>query len=278
VFVLALSGAYDPASPYVAQQVRPQGELLSGYESLPGASDLPSYIAMASGQPPNAQTSGGCTTYSEFPSSAKPDKKGVVSGDGCVYPVSTLTFADQLTSSRHTWKAYVEDMQSNCQHPDSGQPDVTQQGPYATRHNPFVYFHSLLDLGDCATNDVPLTQLSTDLASAKSTASFSFIAPNLCHDGADTSCGNADDFASQLIPQILASPAYKKDGLLEVVFSSGALLVSRYVTAGGSDPAAYDPYSLLRTNEDIFGVAHLAEADGAKVKSFGGGLITGAGD
>jgi hypothetical protein len=35
---------------------------------------------------------------------------------------------------------------------------------------------------------------------------------------------------------------------------------------------------VLRTNEDIFGVAHLAEADGAKVKSFGGGLITGAGD
>jgi hypothetical protein len=54
--------------------------------------------------------------------------------------------------------------------------------------------------------------------------------------------------------------------------------VSRYVTAGGTDPAAYDPYSLLRTNEDIFGLTHLAEAGGTKVKSFGGGLITGAGD
>jgi hypothetical protein len=63
-----------------------------------------------------------------------------------------------------------------------------------------------------------------------------------------------------------------------VVFSSGALFVSRYVTAGGTDPAAYDPYSLLRTNEDIFGLTHLAEAGGTKVKSFGGGLITGAGD
>ena len=25
---------------------------------------------------------------------------------------------------------------------------------YATRHNPFIYFHSLLDLGGCSSNDV----------------------------------------------------------------------------------------------------------------------------
>ncbi len=30
---------------------------------------------------------------------------------------------------------------------------------YATRHNPFVYYHSLLDLGDCDQNDGPLDKL-----------------------------------------------------------------------------------------------------------------------
>ena len=82
--------------------------------------------------------------------------------------------------------------------------------------------------------------------------------------------------------------AFPSSPPLEIVFASGpasdvsgltgALLVSRFITAGSTDPADYDPYSLLRTNEDIFGLAHLAEADGAKVQSFGGGLITGAGD
>ncbi|HEY1595521.1 MAG TPA: hypothetical protein VGF74_09000 [Thermoleophilaceae bacterium] len=296
VFLISLAVAYDPTAAYAGQQLRPQGELLSGYQQLPAASDLPSYIAMVSGQPPNAQTSAGCTTYSEFPNSAKVDKKGVVSGAGCVYPVSTLTFADQLTSARHTWRAYLEGMDAGgqptatCLHPQSGQPDDTQQGrpgdEYAARHNPFVYFHSLLDLGDCAQNDVPLTKLAADLASAKTTGSFSYIAPNLCHDGSEPTCADgsvggtaaADAFLSQLVPQILASPAYKKNGLLEVAFSSGALLVSPLITAGSSDPAGYNPYSLLRTNEDIFGVTHLAEAAGTEVKSFGGGLVTGAGD
>jgi len=313
VFLIALTGpGYDAtfgqgaaAAPYLNQQLKAQGELLSGYRALPG-SDLPNYIAMISGQPPNAQTTANCTTYSEFPSSAKTSKKGVVSGDGCVYPVDALTLADQLTSAGHSWKAYLEDMDAggqpdtSCRHPVSGQADDTQQGrngdEYAARHNPFVYFHSLLDLGDCATNDVPLSKLSADLASAKSTPNFSFIAPNLCHDGSEPTCADGtpgglattDTDLSQLVPQILASPAYKKDGLLEIVFASGpasdvsgltgALLVSRFITAGSTDPADYDPYSLLRTNEDIFGLAHLAEADGAKVQSFGGGLITGAGD
>jgi len=313
VFLIALTGpGYDAtfgqgaaAAPYLNQQLKAQGELLSGYHALPG-SDLPNYIAMISGQPPNAQTTANCTTYSEFPSSAKTNKKGVVSGDGCVYPVDALTLADQLTSAGRSWKAYLEDMDAggqadtSCRHPVSGQADGTQQGrtgdEYAARHNPFVYFHSLLDLGDCATNDVPLSKLSADLASAKSTPSFSFIAPNLCHDGSEPTCADGtpgglattDTDLGQLVPQILASPAYKKDGLLEIVFASGpasdvsgltgALLVSRFITAGSTDPAAYDPYSLLRTNEDIFGLAHLAEADGAKVESFGGGLVTGAGD
>ncbi len=53
---------------------------------------------------------------------------------------------------------------SNCVYPNPGEGSgPAQPGGYAASQNPFVYFHSLLDLGDCSANDVPLEQLSKDL-------------------------------------------------------------------------------------------------------------------
>ena len=40
-----------------------------------------------------------------------------------------------------------------------------------------------------------------------------------------------------------------------------------------TDAVAYDPYSLLRSTEDLFGLSHLGEADKAKVKSFAPALL-----
>jgi hypothetical protein len=53
----------------------------------------------------------------------------------------------------------------------------------------------------------------------------------------------------------------------------GALLLSRYVPHGATDTTTYDPYSLLRTTEDLFGLSHLAMAGGAKVKSLAPALL-----
>ncbi len=47
---------------------------------------------------------------------------------------------------------------------------------YDARHNPFIYFHSLLDLGDCATDDVSLDQLSRNLRSTSKTPAYAYIA------------------------------------------------------------------------------------------------------
>jgi hypothetical protein len=245
-------------------------------------------------------------------------------GAGCVYPVSVLTLADQLTSSRHTWRSYVEDLANGpsavktCRHPSSNQPDETQLArvgdAYATRHNPFVYFHSLLDLGDCASNDVPLTQLSADLASSTKTPNYSFIVPNLCHDGTEATCpggapgglASADAFLKQWVPAIMGSQAYRKDGLLVVTFADappsdtsgccqatssapdgaatsttggggrvGALVLSPFVRKGGLSATPYNHYSLLRTTEDLFGLSHLANAGLAGVHSLGSDVLTG---
>lgn len=310
VFVVSLaSSGYEaafgatPQMPYLASTLRPKGVLLSNY-SLLDDSSLANSIAAVSGQPPNAATKADCPTYDEFPSSAKTDSKGVVAGSGCVYPVSTISVADQLPSGRFSWHAYLEGMAdptgkpANCVHPEPGAAETPATGGYSSRQNPFAYFHSLLDLGDCSSDDVPLSELEKDLQKTSTTSNYSYIAPNLCNAGVAGQCPEgaaggaaaADAYLSQLVPKILASPAYKKDGLLIVTFGSvnppaagaaaeaeplkvGTLLVSRFATAGSTDATAYDPYSLLRSTEDLFGLPHLGDAGPAKVKSFAAPLL-----
>lgn len=116
VFVIALtSPGYEQAfgaqtqMPYLSATLRPQGELLSGY-TLIGESGLANHLATISGQPPNPATSAGCPSYEEFAATAKADRRGIVAGSGCAYSVETLTIADQLTSGRFAWHAYVEGM------------------------------------------------------------------------------------------------------------------------------------------------------------------------
>jgi len=253
VFVISLtSPGYEQSlgaqsqMPYLATTLRPQGELLSNY-SLLGEAGLPNQIAAISGQPPNASTTAGCSTYAEFPPGAKTSSNGVLSGAGCIYPVETLTLADQLGVSQLTWRAYVDGMvdttgsPANCVHPGPEEVEAVVPGGYTARQNPFVYFHSLLDLGDCSADDMPIDQLTADLRKAEKTPSFSFIAPTLCNSGASGQCpvggtegaASADAFLSAWVPKILASPAYKADGLLIVNFAAA----NPPVTVPGATPA-----------------------------------------
>ncbi len=313
VFVISLtSPGYEAAfgaeseMPYLSATLRPQGTLLSNYTLL-GDAGIANSIAAISGQPPNSQTKAGCPTYAEFPSGSKENSKGVVNGAGCVYPVETLTLADQLTSARFTWRAYMEGMidetgkPDTCVHPASGEPETVAPGAYATTQNPFAYFHSLLDLGDCAINDVSIEQLNGDLHSSAKTPNYSFIAPTPCDAGAIGQCApgstegsaNADAFLAKWVPKILASPAYKKDGLLVVTFNAaaaapaeagtsatagnplrvGTLLISPFAAKGGTEAAPYDPYSLFRSSEELFGLNPLALGANAKTKTFAPELL-----
>ncbi len=303
VFVIVLAGhgfdaTFGGGSPatYLNGTLRPKGTLLTGYRSL-GRAGLPDALATIGGQPPNADTRSDCPVYREIPPTAAPSRTGEIAADGCVFPNTVTTIGDQLSASRRTWKAYVEDLErgpapapgvapkTTCRHPGSNAPDDTLRARpgdgYATRRNPFVYYHSLLDLGDCDANDGVLGALDADLARASKTPNFAYIAPNLCNDGTESPCVDgspgglaaADAFLATWVPKILAAPAYRADGLLVVAFAgdvspgapdapvvNGALLVSRYAQAGGTNGTAYDPYSLLRALEDIFALRPLARA------------------
>ena len=95
-----------------------------------------------------------------------------------------------------------------------------------TALNPFTHFHSLLDVGECSEGDVPITELKMDLKNEAKTPNFSYISPDLCSagvtgqcpEGAPTGPAAADEWLAEVVPQILESPAYKKDGLLIVTF------------------------------------------------------------
>ncbi|HSB96890.1 MAG TPA: alkaline phosphatase family protein, partial [Spongiibacteraceae bacterium] len=187
-----------------------------------------------------------CFTYQDFAMTGMTED-GLAIGTGCVYPASIKTLPDQLKEIGLSWKGYMEDMgndptreSATCGHPVLNSIDGTQgaQAPsaevplgdqYATRHNPFMYFHSIIDSPDCATNVVNLNALQNDLKALDTTANFNFITPNLCNDGHDTHCANgdpgglvsADEFLKKWVPIIMASPAYKKDGLLIINFDEG---------------------------------------------------------
>jgi phosphatidylinositol-3-phosphatase len=293
VFMIALSttsfeAAFGQQSVahYLNDKLRPRGTFLGGYETLARA-ELPDYLALISGQAPNADTLNSCFTYAEFPDKVKPSADGQVPGAGCVYPNTITTLADQVNAAGQTWKAYIDDLDRNCVHPNSDAvDDAALPGAganYATRHNPFIYFHSLLDLGGCDNGDGPLTKLTGDLRTSSKTATFSFVAPGACDDAAVTSCPDGqpaglageDAFLRKWVPAILGSAAYKHDGLLIITFAltgaaapggpvpTGALVLSRYATAGKVVSTAYNPYSVLRSTEDLLGYKRLAQAASA---------------
>jgi hypothetical protein len=239
--------------PYLAQTLPTQGALLTNYYGT-GHESNDNYISMVSGQPPNVETQADCQIFSEFVGALELPG-GIEGGVGCVYPASVQNIGTQLSAQKRKWKAYQQDMGNDptreaaaCGHPALGAQDETQKAEpgdgYATRHDPFVYFHSVIDEQEyCDAHVVALgsptgamppgalkheTGLATDLQKAGRTPRFSFITPNLCEDGHDYPCLNQesgisaladiDGFLETWVPKITSSPAFQRGGLLEITF------------------------------------------------------------
>ena len=332
VFVIVLEnepyqvsfGAHSPA-PYLAHELPRQGALLPHYYGI-GHYSLDNYIAMISGQAPNPATQMDCAFYDEFKRSVPGlDAYGQALGAGCIYPSDVKTLADQLDAAGLSWKGYMEDMGADptreagtCGHVAIGAEDYTRRASakdqYAAKHDPFVYFHSIIDdPARCAQHVVNLDQLTQDLQRVDSTPNFAFITPDLCHDGHDAPCADgergglpsADAFLRQWVPRILAAPAFRQDGLLVITFDegtdasaccgerglaggprpgqfgpgggrTGALLLSPFIAPGTVSRKPYNHYSLLRTIEDFFGVGHLGYAGARGLRTFGRDVFTAA--
>ena len=232
------------AATYLAHTLPARGALLTHYYAI-GHASLGNYIALVSGQAPNLATQLDCSTYSDFRASEPAlDAHGQLRGSGCVYPRLVRSLPDQLEAAGLSWKAYMEDMGKNparesatCGHARLGATETTNLASrgdqYAAKHNPFVYFHAIIDdQARCDRHVVNLERLPQDLASAATTANYIFITPNLCSDGHDAHCVNGeigglagiDRFLRTWVPRIEAAPAFLADGMLIITFdeSDGA--------------------------------------------------------
>ncbi len=218
-------GPESPA-PYIAHTLEHQGELLVRFYGV-AHEELADEVALISGLGPTPQTAADCPTFSDIvPGQA--NSKGQYTGQGCIYPKEAQTVGEQLAAKGLSWKVYAEGLASACWHPEFGAADPTSQAPlrdtFATFRDPFTYFDGVLHSPECTHDDVGIEELAGDLKSAKSTPSLAYIVPDLCHDGRPTPCAPdapsglpaAETFLRRVVPEILASPAYRHGGLLIV--------------------------------------------------------------
>jgi phosphatidylinositol-3-phosphatase len=323
-------GAHS-AAPYLATTLAREGALLKRYYAI-GHASLGNYVALVSGQAPNQETQLDCPDFMQFQlSSPGLDAHGQAHGVGCVYPLMVRTLPDQLSAAGFTWRAYMEDMgndphreAASCAHVALGARETTllaQVGDqYAAKHNPFVYFHSIIDdRADCDAHVVNLTRLPQDLKTSAATANYIFITPNLCSDGHDPTCVDGrrgglaaiDGFLKEWVLLITRSPAFVADGMLIITFDEsdgtgaegssaccgelplpgatlkpgfngpgggriGAVVLSPFVKPGTVSAEPYNHYSLLRTVEELFGLAPLGYAGEPHLKGFGPDVFTAA--
>lgn len=249
---------------YLWQTLPSYGELQRQYYGT-GHFSEDNYLSMVSGQGASPGPQADCPMYNNAgPGTIVADNQAVVSNGGCVFPANVPTLFNQFDANHVSYKGYMQDMgndvgreNTTCGAPGgvapgatvvNNSPSATATDQYVAKHNPFPWFHSLLDNGDCAKHVVPLAKnLLQDLKHEDTTPAYSFITPNNCSDAHDATCKGdnlsggsnaltgttvtpannqgglyaADLFLEQIIPAIMKSPAYQDGGLIDVTFDEG---------------------------------------------------------
>jgi hypothetical protein len=139
----------------------------------------------------------------------------------------------QFNEAGISWKNYQEDIQLSLSPTNNASGTNGPLNPYygrtqydyAVKHNPMAFFP------DTATSNVyPLSQLFLDLTT-HSVAKYNWITPNQFNDahsalkggftyqgvtytGDQSSIAQGDNFLSQIVPQIMATPEYQNDGVI----------------------------------------------------------------
>ena len=184
--------------------------------------------------------------------------------------VDKPTIGDRLEEQGKRWKNYAEDYPG---HPGdcflgSG------RGKYARKHVPFLSFARIQK--ERCDNVVSGTELMADLK-AGTLPEYAYYSPNLDNDGHDpvlapaTGLKKGSAGLKKVLEPILADPSLRKGLLVVVTYdeSQGGSPDNHIYTAFLGDMVKSGPnhdnlnhFNVLRTIEDNFGLAPLADGDG----------------
>ena len=244
--------------------------LVGGQSPAPdNQADCPQYTNVAPGYPaPDGQTyaSTGCV----YPKSVK-----TIFNQLDDVKKSWKVYAQDMGNDptrENPYKCGIPGDPSGAGVADPGGATPTDQ--YVPKHNPAPWFHALIDNPKDCKNVVPLNgyaagaghkaipSIADDLKSISTTPAFSWISPNNCSDAHDATCKGdnlsgdpnnhqgglyaADLFLKKYIPMIMQSPAFQKDGEIQVIFDEAFPPYKMYGNSiadyqGNSDPSLNVP-------------------------------------
>ncbi len=221
---------------------------LSSYHALAHPS-LPNYLALVAG-----------TTFG-------------VTRDHVEVPLKANSIVDRLEEKGLTWKSYAEDFPGGCYlRGEAGSvrltPRATPTALYAKRHVPLLNFASVQTNSRRCARVVSADQFLAD-ARANRLPNYSFYSPNLVDDGHDAPLSTASAWLQRFVHDFKGTTAARRRTLLVVVWDEGggkdnsvlAMLFGDVIKPGRYG-TALTHYSVLRTIEENFGLAPLADGDG----------------
>jgi len=209
---------------------------------------LPNYLCITGG------TDFGCAGYDGGPNS-----------NNCTNSAwNSVNIIDRILDAGFTFKAYMEDMPSNCYGSDSGD--------YAVRHNPFVYYNDIVSNSTRCNQVIPAgtadSTLLTDLASTSTASNYMWFTPNNCNNMHSCNISTGDNYLSVLVPLILTSNVFlTQRAALLLTFDEGygqpiyTVWAGPVVKTAYTSSTAYSHYSVLSTIESNWNLPPLTSND-----------------
>jgi hypothetical protein len=270
----------NPACPYVNSLTTP------GNANAAQVSYATKYYSTAQGEHPSEPNYIWSEAGTEFGTHTDSDPS---TGAGNLFSGVTH-LSGQLTAAGVVWKSYQEDVQysSSPAASASGTGSVniyngTTEYSYAVKHNPMEFFTDTQNQ-----NVYPMARLFTDLA-AGTVGRYNWITPDQYNEmhsslpggytyngtawtGDQAAIAEGDNCLSIIVPQIMASAAYKNNGVIiiwtdetESTDDTGTTLpyiVISPLCRGNAyaSPVVYSHSSDLKTMDEIFGLAFQTNA------------------
>jgi hypothetical protein len=183
-----------------------------------------------------------------------------ITGDNCPVSFSVPNLASELIAAHIGFTGFAESMPSRGFTGCQAVPDNLPSGYlYMRKHVPWADFTNI-PASDSRPYTKPLSKPPTR---------FTWITPNMCNDMHDCSIATGDTWASTNLPKLIAWDQ-KHNGVLILTFdendgSAGNQIPT--ILMGNVNPGQYSQtinhYNVLRTIENIFGIAPIGASSSA---------------